>query len=68
MDNDLDPYGISLILHHAIPGMTSRVYTHGQQLKRKKAVLDGFYTLLLREAPVVLQCTVYDPNIPEKHF
>jgi integrase len=55
MDNDLDPYGISLILHHAIPGMTSRVYTHGQQLKRKKGVLDDFYTLLLQGEPELIQ-------------
>jgi len=37
---EIDPYGISLVLHHSIPGMTNKVYIHGQQLERKRVVLE----------------------------
>lgn len=36
----IDPYGISLVLHHSHGDMTHKVYIHSQQIARKREVLE----------------------------
>lgn len=45
-DRDIDPLGVSLVLHHAMPGMTFQTYIHSQHLERKRAVLEIYQGLL----------------------
>jgi integrase len=45
-DNDIDPVGVAHVLHHVLPGMTAKVYTHSQHLEKKRAVLEAYERLL----------------------
>lgn len=49
-DKDLDAYGVSLVLHHSIPGQTHTTYIHSQHIERKRAVLEAFQRLLTTES------------------
>lgn len=45
-DHDIDPYGVSLCLHHSIRTETHQTYIHSQHIERKRAVLEAYQALL----------------------
>jgi integrase len=45
-DKDIDSYGVSLVLHHSVPGITHQTYNKSQHIERKRAVLEAMHELL----------------------
>jgi hypothetical protein len=45
-EHGIDPYGISLVLHHSHGDITHKIYIHSQQIERKREVLEQWEILV----------------------
>lgn len=46
-DHSIDMYGVALVLHHTIPGMTHGIYAKSHFLGQKRGILEQIQNLLL---------------------